>query len=394
MAVSMKELFQDTQRAYELQLIAGEIGINNVIEWIQRVESISELTEQDADCSSHTLVVTAAAMLADGEEEAFVESLIRLECCGLIVFGSRQNRFIKENVTALCNRKNFPLIRMGNASQIGELQREYISVIENDKNVSNTLSKVFAAVLEGKAKIGNHEHLLREQGFRFDAKYTCIVLYAEEKRQYIELQKMREWNRFLNYAVRSIGVYVSFQMKQYQVIIVKDVEVEIIKKIMISFTKTLNHNHVGVVTGIGIGERVEGLEHIDQSYYSAVAATRKSCADQVPLTTFHDMGIHQLLLTVRNDEFIKEFIKKQIGPLLEYDQIHESDLLETLRQYLFYNYSVNQVAETMHLHRNTVNKRIRQIKSLLSDNSFQGEDRICLETALISLEFYKKENQH
>lgn len=393
MAVSMKEIFQDTQRAYGLRLCAGEVGINNVIEWTHRVESMRELTEQDAAFFEHTLVMTAASMLEQDEGKTFVEYLIRLGCCGLIVFGNGQGKFIKEDIISLCNIKNFPLILMGRTSQVGELQREYISAIENDKSVSNTLSKVFAAVLEGKAKIGNHEHLLREQGFRFDAKYTCIVLYAEEKRQYIELQKMREWNRFLIYAVRSIGVYVSFQMKQYQVIIVKDVEEEILKKIMSSFTKTLNHNHVGVVTAIGIGDMVEGLEHIDQSYYSAVAAARKSRADDVPLRAFRDMGIHQLLLTVRDDEFIRRFIQKQLGALIEYDRLHESELLETLRKYLLYNYSVNHVAEEMHLHRNTVNKRILLIKSLLQGNTFQGEDRICLETAMICLDFYNKENK-
>lgn len=390
MAVSMKEIFQDTQKAYGLRLCAGEVGINNIIEWTQRVESMRELTGQDEAFFEHTLVITAASMLEKEEGKLFVEHLIRLGCCGLIVFGNGQDKFIKEDIISLCNTKNFPLILMADISQVGELQREYISAIENDKNVSNTLSKVFAAVLEGKAKIGNHEHLLREQGFRFDAKYTCIVLYAEEKRQYIELQKMREWNRFLTYAVRSIGVYVSFQMKQYQVIIVKDVEEKILKKIMISFTKTLNHNHVGVVTAIGIGDMVEGLENIDQSYYSAVAAARKSCMDDVPLTAFRDMGIYQLLLTVRDDEFIRGFIKRQLGPLLEYDRIHESELLETLRKYLLYNYSVNHVSEEMHLHRNTVNKRILLIKSLLPGNSFQGEDRVCLETALICFDFYKK----
>lgn len=392
MAVSWKELFEDTQKTFGLRLIAGKTGINNVIGWTQRVESISELEEQDMQCTAYTLAVTAASMLVEGEEKAFVETLIKLEYCGLIVFGDRQSRFIDEEVMSLCNKKNFPLILMKKDSLVGELQREYITIVENDRFAGNTVSKVFAAVLEGKAKIENHEHLLSERGFRFDARYTCIVLYAEEKRQYIELQKMREWNRFLNYAVRSIGVYTSFQMKQYQVIIIKDVELEIIKKVMISFTKTLNRNHVGIVTEIGIGDSVNGLKHIQQSYYSAVAAVRKACTDLVSPTVFRDIGIYQLLLTVRDDEYVKGFIRDQLGPLIEYDRDNGSDLLETLKQYLFCNCSVNYVAETMHLHRNTVNKRIQLIKYLLPDSSFLGEGRASLEVAIIGLEFYNKEN--
>lgn len=393
MSVSLKEIYYNTKKAYGLQMYAGEIGINNVIEWIQRIESIEELSGQNELWGEHTAVITTGEALPEKQDKIFfIEGLIQSGCCGLIVFGNKKELFLTEEIKKICNKSNFPLIIMEHPVLIGELQREYILTIENDKNISSTVSKIFAALLEGKAKIANHEHILREQGFRFDARYTCVVLYAEEKRQYIELQKMREWNRFLIYAMRSLGVYASFQLRQYQVVIVKDVEAEILNKVMKSFTRLLNSNHVGVTTRIGIGDTVKGLESIAISYNSAIAAARSALVNKISITSYENIGIYQLLLTNKDDLFVLKFIDQQLKPLIEYDKVHNTTLMNTLQEYFKNECSVKIVAENMHLHRNTVNKRIRLIKSLLSRDSLCGENRLCLELALKAWKFYQMEN--
>ena len=392
MAVGFKEIYSNTYEEYGLELLAGSLGLNNIIDWALRIESMAELPDEDSESAyERCLVMTSAAMIGRDDETALIWKLADMGSCGLMVVTTDVDRFSSQEVMSCCDSLNFPLIHMRDTTRVGELQREYISEIERDRNVSNTVNKVFAAVLSGKARIDNHEQLLRQQGFRFDAAYTCIVLYAEDKRQYIELQKIREWNRFLIYALQSLGVYASFQMGQYQVVILKDVDDEIVCKVMISFTKMLRRHHVGVVTRIGVGEQMDGLAYISQTYYAAFAAVRKARMDGEELVRFEDIGIYQLLFTTRDDMYVHRFVDRQLGALVRYDRDNDAGLVETLDRYFECNCSVKQVADQMHIHRNTANKRIQLIKELLTDNTLKGMDRTNLEMAIIAEKIFGQE---
>ena len=80
---------------------------------------------------------------------------------------------------------------------------------------------------------------------------------------------------------------------------------------------------------------------------------------------FDEMGIYRLLYSIEDKALLKEMSDKLLGPLIEYDKIHNSDYVETLENYLKYDSSIQKVSEAMYIHRNTIAYRMNSIRKLL-----------------------------
>ena len=55
-------------------------------------------------------------------------------------------------------------------------------------------------------------------------------------------------------------------------------------------------------------------------------------------------------------------------PMKEYDLVNDTNLYQVLKLYMTYNGSINQVAEELFVHRNTVNYKIKKIEQILNVN--------------------------
>lgn len=67
-------------------------------------------------------------------------------------------------------------------------------------------------------------------------------------------------------------------------------------------------------------------------------------------------------------EYIKEYFLK---PLIEHDRQHNTELVETLRNMLYSDMSIMEVANKMFIHRNTLLARKKKIIELLDNNPFE-----------------------
>ena len=73
----------------------------------------------------------------------------------------------------------------------------------------------------------------------------------------------------------------------------------------------------------------------------------------------------RIMLRISTDSEALEFIKNKLGPLVNYDRIHGTKLLETLEAFIHNNCSRKLAAETLFLHRNTMAHRISKIEEIL-----------------------------
>ncbi|MFE2046603.1 helix-turn-helix domain-containing protein [Streptomyces sp. NPDC059477] len=76
-----------------------------------------------------------------------------------------------------------------------------------------------------------------------------------------------------------------------------------------------------------------------------------------------DLGFMGLLLSEAHD--VSGFIDTAIGPVLDYDRKNATDLTETLEAYFATGASPSKAAETLHVHPNTVSRRLERITALL-----------------------------
>ena len=62
---------------------------------------------------------------------------------------------------------------------------------------------------------------------------------------------------------------------------------------------------------------------------------------------------------------MKSFVNRQLAPLIDYDVENNTDYVETFKDYLESYSSVKTVSEKSHVHRNTINYKIKQIREIL-----------------------------
>lgn len=140
--------------------------------------------------------------------------------------------------------------------------------------------------------------------------------------------------------------------------IIKDIH-EFIQTFSIHFKEETTFS-----TQAAIGNLYEDLEKVVKSYREAL--TVLDIHGRFPKETKHiyhykDLGIYQFLDVLfekrKKDGFENQVIKK----LKEYDQLHNSGLLETLEVYLDKDNNINEAAKELHIHVNTLNYRLKRI---------------------------------
>jgi purine catabolism regulator len=94
------------------------------------------------------------------------------------------------------------------------------------------------------------------------------------------------------------------------------------------------------------------------------------------------MGVYQLLTEMENLPMARQFCDQVIGLLVEYDESHSSNLVQTIDAYFDHHGNISQTAETLFIHRNTLLYRLDRIQELTGQNLDNPNDRLALQLAL------------
>ncbi|GAX88606.1 PucR family transcriptional regulator [Effusibacillus lacus] len=105
---------------------------------------------------------------------------------------------------------------------------------------------------------------------------------------------------------------------------------------------------------------------------------------------FEDLGIYRLLLQIKDGYALNSFIDDYLGPLLQYDADHGSQLVLTLRVFLDQGCSKQDTADRLYIRRQTLYHRLDKISELLGDTFTSAEHRVSLELALRAYEMLQE----
>ncbi|HYS34984.1 MAG TPA: helix-turn-helix domain-containing protein, partial [Pseudonocardiaceae bacterium] len=93
-----------------------------------------------------------------------------------------------------------------------------------------------------------------------------------------------------------------------------------------------------------------------------------------------ELGFLGVLISDRQD--VDGFIDTVIGPVLEYDRQRVTDLIRTLDAYFETGGSPTYAAEKLHVHPNTVARRLDRIRELIGPDWQQPEQSLDIQLAL------------
>ena len=95
-----------------------------------------------------------------------------------------------------------------------------------------------------------------------------------------------------------------------------------------------------------------------------------------------EIALHQLLLAGVPEELRRSLRRRLLGPVLDYDAVHGSDLVGTLRVFLDCSGSWTAAAARLHVHVNTLRYRVGRVEDLLGVDLSDFAERVNLYLAL------------
>ncbi len=144
----------------------------------------------------------------------------------------------------------------------------------------------------------------------------------------------------------------------------------------------------GLALFVSLGSAVPSVAGLAQSLEEAeraLAVGRTMEITDRPLV-FDHLGVYRVLLGPNSARDRRDFVNEALGAVVAYDVEHHTDLVGTLGAWVAADYSVNEAAERLFVHANTLKYRLKRIRALLGGDPSRGDLRLQVELALKLLE--------
>lgn len=151
-------------------------------------------------------------------------------------------------------------------------------------------------------------------------------------------------------------------------------------------TATERGAHVLGAPDIALGAGSIVADHADlrRGITEARQALRAAGArpDRPAVVTSRELGTHALLLALQADDVRAAFHAAILGPLIDYDARHRTELLRTLDTFLTLCAAWQRTADALHVHVNTLRYRLARIEELTGRDLGSMNDRVDFHLAL------------
>ncbi|WP_198508075.1 GAF domain-containing protein [Bacillus sp. FJAT-42315] len=133
----------------------------------------------------------------------------------------------------------------------------------------------------------------------------------------------------------------------------------------------------------GIGSPFTSLESIVQSATDAKSCVKflQTSREKQSIMNFKELGLYRLFLE-HDRQNLRYYIEKTLGALLQHDEEHGTELVDTLKIFLECNQSVTKTAKLSYVHLNTIKYRLQTIKKILGKSTIDGKEMFELQLAI------------
>lgn len=137
---------------------------------------------------------------------------------------------------------------------------------------------------------------------------------------------------------------------------------------------------------VGLGTTTRGADALREAIEEAQLARRIAALrpGRTSVLSCADVDSYALLLATVPEDVRVVFRRRLLGPVLDYDARHRSDLHGTLEEFLACSGSWSRCAQRLHVHVNTLRYRIHRVEELTGRSLARLEDRVDFFLALHS----------
>lgn len=347
-------------KKFHLELVAGEEGLNNDVKW----NHIGEEPRVAEYIQGGELVSLTGFQLGNDEEKLlqYVEDIEKNGATGVIFSLGGYIKKVPKSIIDFGNQKKFPVFQTPWETWLVELNRSIGEAIIEDERAKILLEEAFRVLLFMPENFPFYRRHFRENGFKEESNYIVAIL---ERNQYTKgiCQKVEIL------AEKKACKSVRLKNDEELIFIFSSENKEALSKTIEVLKYQCNDTCL-----LGYSSIIEGLLNTANGYQQATEVIKLRIHNpEIVVSDYNELGVYQILLSIKNQGLIEEFCGRVLSPILEYDKEYHADLMRVLELYFQCNGSIQEIAAAMIKHRNTINHKLKKIEKL-TDGDFDSSE--------------------
>lgn len=383
MGLTIEDMLVISKDKYQMEFCAGKNGWSNSISWILLIEDSIILK----DFKGRDLAVTTGlGFNSEDKIMQLVENLVALHAAGLVINLGPYINHIPPSVMSYCDENDFPLLTIPWRIHIFEMIKDLSIHVFFQSETDEQISNAFIHAIEEPENKGLYEKDLLAH-FDIDGAFQIILISTGDLDSMDTVERRRISYQIQIYLENITHNGHFFYYDSYFALMLNNITASDQKNIIEGFIQRAKRKMPEKKISVGIGSMVSGIKNVQITYRRAKAAVDMALRNQTDLLYFDEMGLYRMIGLIQDPMLLQEMGADILSPLIDYDQKHNAQYVDTLYYYLAYNGSVQMVADKMFTHRNTVIYRIGNIKKMLDMDLDNADDRMKYMVACMILKF-------
>lgn len=371
MAILLSDLISATQNQYRLEVLAGGDQLSVPVSWVHLVE---DAAVAPYFWGGELVITTGVSQSGEDWLITLAQGLLDWQVSGIIVNSGRYIQEISPAVIAFYNEHHLPLIAMPWEIHLSEVIKDYCMRIVMGGQNDAAIARAILQAIESPAQEDSYLPALSGY-YNTEGTFQTIAFR-------LDFPEGTEVNRRLQAADilrtllgRTVEKFSFLRHEKFYLLVLNDAPEALAEEAVQQIIQRCARHTPPLPVHIGIGTQVAGARNMVHSYRRARAAGRMADYFNLRLVRYREMGIYQLLFTAEDPDVLGEYCQDCLGVLEEYDRRHDGCLVETLYYDLLLGGSIKEMAAAMYTHRNTVNYRMRKVRSLLGTDLNDADER-------------------
>ena len=363
MSIMLKQLCSDTETKYNLKLIAGKGGMTNTVRWVHMVE---DRQVPDFLHDSELVFTTGIGHVGKDPLLEFVKRLKKHGASGVVVNIGPYLESVPQDVIDYCDKENFPLFTLPWSVYIIDITYDFCRrIIENEK-IETTAAEAFKNIILSPEQGKKYYSFLEQHGFGKAVGYRVFTLkFYKDGKNITEAFERSNHIKLWNILAKSKDYPSAMFVLENTIVVIRlDTSREFIKNLTATLDVISEQKAIPYVMGISSERR--GYRSAAKLLAEAEAARKTAVSESKSFEFYSEIGVNKILFGVKDKTMLKEFAAAQLDEILDYDAAYKTDYAKILYEYLICDGSVMAVADNYGFHRNTVNTKIKNIKSIFN----------------------------
>ena len=376
MAITVGKLFGNATILYQMKLLAGRKGLNNLVEWVHIIEN-----DEVSKFLHGNEVVFTSGILNNSKEWLleYAEKLYKSGTSAFVVNIGPYTKSISKDVIEFCNNVNMPLYSIPWETRMVDVTRDICYRIMQKEQVEISLATTIKNIIFKVGDLQTQILQMERYGYQRDNNFCFIAMsfdFESKKANEFVTNRIKMCSEKIARSIHEL--YICFSYNEYWVLVLVNYSDHDIDNFLKTFLNNEQSAQKECKIHIGISKNQNGIEFQAENFNKALMAVEMAKRKDNEVIFYDKLDIYKLLINTKEKNVLREYYDATLGMLEKYDKENNTNLMEFLHLYLENNGSQSRVAEKQYIHRNTVNNQVKKIEKIIGCNLMNLDDKLRL----------------